>query len=349
MNHSKSKNSVCVLGIDIGKTKFQLCGLTQSGHKVIDRQLTRKHLPEFVVNLAPCLIGIESCSGANYWARLFRGYGHEVRLIAPQFVKPFVKSNKNDRADAEAICEAIQRPGMRFVAIKEIEQQDVQSLHRIRSQVLANRTALVNQIRSLLHEYGINLPPGRRTVRTNIVLVLEDAANGLTTRFRHWLSDLLDDLIRLDERIENLDKEILQIARSDERSRRLMQVPGIGPMCATALLAAVGDIKHFRNGRELAAWVGLVPRQYSTGGKPTLLGISKRGDVYLRQLLVHGARVVVRRVDGKTKRHSVWLSNLLERRHKNVATVAVANKMVRTAYALLKHGTDYHPVAGTVH
>ena len=164
MNHSRSNNSVCVLGIDLGKTKFQLCGLTQSGKRVIDRQLTRKDLPVFIANMPHCLIGMESCSGANYWARLFRGYGHKVRLIAPQFVKPFVKSNKNDRADAEAICEAIQRPGMRFVAIKEIEQQDVQSLHRIRSQVLANRTALVNQIRGLLHEYGINLPPGRRTV-----------------------------------------------------------------------------------------------------------------------------------------------------------------------------------------
>lgn len=349
MNHSKSNNAVCILGIDLGKTKFQLCGLTQSGKKIIDKQLTRKRLPGFVANLPSCLIGLESCGGSHYWARLFRSYGHTVKMIAPQFVKPFVKSNKNDRADAEAICEAIQRPNMRFVAIKEIEHQDIQSLHRIRSQVLANRTALVNQIRSLLHEYGINIPPGRRTVRRNVILVLEDADNGLTVPFRRWLFDLSDDLVRLDKRIETLDKEIQHIANSDERSRRLMQIPGIGPMCATALLAAVVDINHFRNGRELAAWLGLVPRQHSTGGKQTLLGISKRGDVYLRQLLVHGARAVVRMVEGKSDKRSIWLKNLLKRRHKNIATVAVANKMVRTAYALLKQGTDYQSTVVSIH
>jgi transposase len=294
-----------------------------------------------VANLQPCLIGIEACAGAHFWARHLRDCGHEVKLIAPQFVKPYVKSNKNDRADAQAICEAVQRPTMRFVTIKGIEQQDIQCLHRIRSQVVANRTALVNQVRGLLLEYGVDVPVGIRRARERLPRVLEDAENGLTERFRGWLADLYTELVRMDERVAMLDKDIERSARIDENAKRLMSIPGIGPMCATALVAAIGDIRQFKNGRELSAWLGLVPRQCSTGGKPRLLGISKRGDVYLRQLLVHGARSVVQRVDGKSDQRSRWLQELLKRRNKNVAIVALANKIVRTAYALLANNTEY--------
>lgn len=222
-----------------------------------------------------------------------------------------------------------------------MDQQDIHSLHRIRSRIVANRTAQINQIRGLLMEYGIELPQGRRRVRGELPRVLEDAENGLTPRFRELLFDLYEELIRLDARIEDLDHKVSLVAKEDERTQRLMTIPGVGPLGATALLAAIGDINAFRNGREMAAWVGLVPRQHSTGGKDRLLGISKRGDVYLRQLLIHGARAVIRTVEKKQDKRSRWVKNLLERRDKNVAVVAMANKTVRTAYALLKHGGVY--------
>lgn len=344
MKKSTGIQSVRVVGIDLGKTCFQLYGVDDQANERLDQKLSRILLGRFIAKLPPCLIGMEACATAHYWARQMRHYGHEVKLIAPQFVKPYVKSNKNDRADAQAICEAVQRPHMRFVAIKEIEQQDIQSLHRIRSQVVANRTAQVNQIRGLLLEYGIVVPQGRRKVREALSLILEDAENGLTARFRGWLLDLYHELVHLDKRIAYLDEQIEFSAKDDERAQRLQSIPGIGPMIATALCAAIGDINHFKNGRELSAWLGLVPRQCSTGGKPRLLGISKRGDVYLRQLIIHGARAVVQRVDGKTDKRSRWIQQVLQRRNKNIAIVALANKIVRTAYALLKHNTEYREV-----
>jgi transposase len=341
MKKCTEKQDIKVVGIDLGKKNFQLHAVDDRGHKQLAKRLTRKQLKVLMAKLPPCLVGLEACGGAHDWVRLWRSYGHEVRLIAPQFVKPYVKSNKNDRVDAEAICEAVQRPNMRFVAVKEVEQQDVQSLHRMRSLVVANRTAQVNQIRGLLLEYGIDIPKGRVHVRQQLPLILEDADNGLTMRFRTWLSALYDELIHLDDRVAELDRDIDQLAQADERARRLLTIPGIGPMGATALLAAIGDIRAFRNGRELAAWLGLVPRQRSTGGKDRLLGISKRGDVYLRQLLIHGARAVIRCVDRKDDPRSRWAQALIQRRNQNVAAVAMANKMVRTAYALLKHEQDY--------
>lgn len=341
MKKCTEKRAIKVVGIDLGKTSLHLHGVDDRGQKQLAKRLTRQQLKTLMAKLPPCLVGMEACGGAHDWARVLRDYGHDVRLIAPQFVKPYVKSNKNDRVDAEAICEAVQRPNMRFVAIKEVEQQDVQSLHRIRSLVVANRTAQVNQIRGLLLEYGIHIPKGRVHVRQHLPLILEDAENGLTMRFRTWLAGLYDELVHLDERIAELDRDIEQLAQADERARRLLTIPGIGPMGATALLAAIGDIGAFRNGRELAAWLGLVPRQSSTGGKDRLLGISKRGDAYLRQLLIHGARAVLRGVDRKDDRRSRWAQALIQRRNQNVATVAMANKMVRTAYALLKHEQDY--------
>lgn len=267
--------------------------------------------------------------------------GHIVRMIAPQFVKPFVKSNKNDAADAEAICEAVQRPSMRFVPSKNIEQQDVQSLHRIRSQTVARRTALANQIRGLLMEYGIVVPKGISYIRKEIPLILEDAKNELTSLFRELLSELYDEMVHLDERVKTLEGKLDMVCRQNEACKRLLTIPGVGLLTATALVASIGDIKAFQSGRELAAWIGLVPRQHSTGGKPTLLGISKRGDGYLRTLLIHGGRTVVRVADKHQDRRNRWISELDKRRGKNISAVAVANKNARIAWAILTNQTTY--------
>ena len=302
-----------------------------------------------MANLPPCQVAMEACGRAHYWARVLASYGHEVKLIAPQFVKPFVKSNKTDRADAEAICEAARRPCMRFVGVKSVAQQDQQSLHRIRSLAVSHRTAQVNQIRGLLAEYGIEIPAGRHLVRKALPAILEDAENGLSESFRFCLWELHEELVHLDERVERLDQRIHRQARDDEQARRLMTIPGVGPLTATALLAAVGDVSAFRNGRELAAWLGLTPRQHSTGGRDQLLGISKRGDCYVRSLLVHGARAVILRVDKKSDANSQWAQQLLSRRHKNVATVALANKMARIAYALLARGEQYQQDHAAAH
>ena len=330
------------MGIDLAKNSFHVHGVDADGRKAVGKKLSRQKLKEYLVNLPLCNIAMEACGSAHYWARLLESYGHEVKLIAPQFVKPYVKSNKNDVADAEAICEAAQRPNMRFVAVKEIGQQDIQSIHRMRSLVVGQRTAQTNQIRGLLLEYGIGIPAGRSNLIKHLPEILEDAENGLTDLFREELFGLYGELRHLDERIAHYDKKINQIARADERTQRLQTIPRVGPMIATALLAAIGDIHAFKNGRELAAWLGVVPRQHSTGGKSTLLGISKRGDVYLRQLIIHGARSILLTVDRKTDHTSRWATALKVRRHNNIATVAMANKMVRVAFALLKTGGTYH-------
>ncbi len=341
MNNHSGKQAIRVLGIDLAKSSFQLHGVDGTGNPVMRKKLTREKLKRLMVNMPPCRVAMEACGSAHYWARTFREYGHDVRLIAPQFVKPFVKSNKNDAMDAEAICEAVQRPNMRFVAIKETVQQDTQSLHRIRSLAVGRRTAQVNQIRGLLLEYGIEIPQGRRNVRSRLPEILEDVENGLNPLFRELLSGLYEELVHLDKRIAEYDHKIEQLAQQDSRAKALMSIPGIGPKCATALLSAIGDVKVFKSGREMAAWLGLVPRQHSTGGKAQLLGISKRGDIYLRTLLIHGARAVLRCVDRKTDRLSLWVISLKQRRGKNIAAVAWANKMVRIAWALLKKGEFY--------
>lgn len=342
MTNSTNKSKISTLGIDLAKSSFQLHGVNYTGEAVCKKTLSRGKLKEYMVNLPPCLVAMEACGSAHYWARLFRSYGHDVKLIAPQFVKPYVKSNKNDAADAEAICEAAQRPNMRFVSIKEIEQQDLQSLHRMRSMAVSSRTSLINQTRGLLQEYGIEVARGPKKLFAQLPLILEDAENNLSFLFREYLSDLYEELKHLDERVRKYDKKIEQISEQDENAKRLQTIPGIGPVVATALVAAIGSsVAHFQNGRELAAWLGLVPRQHSTGGRHQLLGISKRGDSYLRNLLIHGARSVLRHADKKTDRRSIWVKSLMERRHKNIATVALANKMARTVFALLKTGKDF--------
>ena len=279
--------------------------------------------------LAPCLIGMETCGSAHYWARELEKMGHTVKLMAPQFVKPYVKSNKNDANDAEAICEAVARPTMRFVAIKTIEQQDIQAVHRIRSELVQQRTAKGNQIRGLLSEYGLVMGQRIEVLRKALPLLLEDAENGLTIDFRTLLEGLQQDLITLDERVDEMDKKIRLLASSNEDAKRLQQIPGIGPITATALICAIGDGKQFKRGRDLAAWLGLTPRQHSSGGKDRLLGISKRGDAYLRTLLIHGARSVLRVAGNKEDPRSRWIQSLCGRRNKNIAAVALANKNAR--------------------
>jgi len=339
-NHSE-KHHIELVGIDLAKNSFQLHGQDRHGRLIAGKKLSRAKIKTYLANLPPCRVAMEACGSAHYWARLFESYGHKVRLIAPQFVKPYVKSNKNDAVDAEAICEAAQRPNMRFVAVKSVEQQDVQALHRMRQLVVEQRTAQVNQVRGLLLEYGIDIPQGRTNVRKNLPDILENAENGLTMRFREALAVLYEELVHLDDRVSWYDKQIKQIAQTDECAKRLLTIPGIGPMIATGLLSAIGDIHAFKNGRELAAWMGLVPRQHSTGGKQRLLGISKRGDVYLRMLVIHGARSVMRLAHRKSDRISCWAAQLEQRRGKNIAAVAMANKMVRMAFALLKNEEIY--------
>jgi transposase len=294
--------------------------------------------------IAPgCEIGMESCGGAHHWARQLEARGFRVKLIAPQFVKPYVKSNKNDANDAEAICEAMSRPSMRFVAIKTVEQQDIQATHRIRSGLIEQRTAKANQIRGLVSEYGLVAPKELLSLRRVIPCWLEDAENGLTLRFRRLLDGLWGDLRALDERVKELDSEISVIAANEPRAQVLQQLRGVGPMIATALVVAIGDARQFANGRQFAASLGLTPRQHSSGGKDRLLGISKRGDAYLRTLMVHGARSALRTANSKDDRLSQWVVRLAERSHANVAAIALANKTARMAWAMLRNGTDYQP------
>ena len=331
------------IGIDLAKQVFQVHGVDGQEKAVLRQKLARAKMLTYFQKLPPCLIGMEACSSAHYWGRELQKMGHTVKLMAPQFVKPYVKSNKNDANDAEAICEAVARPTMRFVAIKTIEQQDIQAVHRIRSELVQQRTAKVNQIRGLLGEYGLVVGQRIDVLRKALPLILEDAENGLTVDFRTLLEGLQQDLITLDQRVDEMDKKIKLLAGSNEDAKRLQQIPGIGPITATALICAIGDGKQFKRGRDLAAWLGLTPKQHSSGGKDRLLGISKRGDAYLRTLLIHGARAVLKVVGNKEDPRSRWIQNLCGRRNKNIAAVALANKNARIVWALLTKKTDFLP------
>lgn len=337
--------NVSTLGIDLAKAVFQLHGVNAQGQVTLTRRLSRKKLLPFLANLPPCLIGMEACGGAHYWAREMHKLGHEVKLMAPQFVKPYVKGNKTDGNDAAAICEAVSRPRMRFVPINTLEQQDIQAMHRIREQLVKNRTALANQIRGLLHEYGLVMPSGISRLRAQLPLILEEAENGLSDVARELINELYERLRTLDEQVAQSDRRIQQVFRQDERCQRLGQVEGIGPLIATAFLAAVGDAHVFHNARQLSAWLGLVPKQHSSGGKSRLLGISKRGDRYLRALLIHGARTVVQHAAQKSDARSEWINRLCQRRGKNITAVAVANKNARILWALLARGETYRQAA----
>ena len=329
------------IGIYLAKNVLQVHGVDARGNAVVRKQLKRDQVLPFFGNLVACRIGMEACGSAHYWARKLEKLGHSVKLMAPQFVKPYVKTNKNDAADAEAICEALSRPNMRFVPIKNGEQQAVLALHRARQGFVTARTAQANQIRGLLSEHGIVIPQGLSHVSKRLPEILEDGENDLPGVFRQLLRRLGDHLRELHRQVGELELQIQLWHRQHDASCRLAQIPGIGPLTASALVASVGDAKSFANGRQLAAWLGLVPRQHSSGGKSVQLGISKRGDSYLRMLLVHGARAVIRVAEKKPGYADSWIARLIGRRHPNIAAVALANKNARIVWALLKHDRDY--------
>jgi transposase len=337
------KQKATVLGVDLAKRVFHLVGMDDAGNIVLRKRLTREALMPYIAQLPPMIIGMEACGGAHYWARRFRVHGHTVKLIAPQFVKPYVKSHKNDPADAEAICEAVTRPTMRFVPVKEVEQQDLQSLHRARERVVKARTALGNEIRGLAMEYGLVFPQSVTKFRHTFLATLEAERDKLTPLSAELFGQLYDEFGALEKRLTYYNEKIEAIGAAHPVCQRLVTIPGIGPLTATALVAAVSDATHFKNGRQFAAWIGLVPRQHSTGGKARLLGISKRGDVYLRTLLIHGARATLRWIGLKTDRRSQWGRALIERRGKNKAAVALANKNARIAWVLLTTNHVYTP------
>ncbi|HEX9811799.1 MAG TPA: IS110 family transposase [Burkholderiales bacterium] len=329
------------IGIDLAKNVFQVHGINEQGKAVLRKQLKRAEVLTFFANLEPCRVGMEACGSAHHWARKFAALGHDVRLIAPQFVKPYVKSNKNDAADAEAICEALTRPSMRFVPVKTPDAQALLALHRARAGFVKARTAQANQIRGLAAEFGIVIPQGIAKLRERLPRILDDADSALPARMRELLERLRQHLQALDAQVRALEAEVVAWHRQSEKSRRLAAIPGIGPLTASALVASIGDAQNFDNARQLAAWLGLVPRQHSSGGKPMLLGISKRGDAYLRTLLIHGARAVLNVATKKLDPGNGWLTQLARRRHKNIAAVALANENARIVWALLKHDRAY--------
>jgi transposase len=336
---------VSVLGIDLAKQVFHAVAMDDTGTIAWRKRVARSGLMPLIAQLPSVVIGMEACGGAHYWARRFREHGHVVKLMAPQFVKPYVKSNKHDMADADASGEAVTRPTMRFVPIKELAQQDFQALHRVRERLVKARTALINEIRGLLSAYGIVLPQGVTKFRQGLLPVLEQERGKLTALGRAIFEQLSAEWRALEERLAYYNKQLESICQAHPVCQRLLTIPGIGPLTATALVAAVNDATHFKNGRQLAAWLGLVPRQHSTGGRPHLLGISTRGDGYLRQLLVHGARATLRWTKLKQDRRSQWVHALMARRGTNRAVVALANKNARIAWVLLTTDQVYTPAS----
>jgi transposase len=331
------------IGIDLGKTVFHLVGLSQTGEVVVRKKFSRTQLLRFTSNVQVDLIGMEACPGSHFLGKALREQGHEVRLIPAQYVKPFVKTNKNDFIDAAAIAEAVCRPSMRFVPVKTDEQLDMQSIHRVRERWIMRRTAVVNQIRGLLLERGITVRMGRCHLDAALPDILEDGSTSLSGTLRFLLVELKQELEQLAGHIEQAEALIQRAAQQSEACQRLDAIPGIGPLTATALIAAIGNGAAFRKGREFAAWVGLVPREHSTGGKQKLLGISKRGNGYLRKLFVQGARAVLKYRDKQSSGLKHWLAELSARCHYNVVGVALANKLARMAWAVLASGDAYRP------
>ncbi len=333
------------VGIDLAKNVFQVHAVDDRGKLVWKRQLKRSNWVRVLVERidTDCEIGMEACGGAHYWARELQSRGYQAKLLPAQFVKPYVKGNKNDASDASAICAAMGREDMTYVAVKTVEQQDIQAVHRVRASVMGRRTASSNQIRGLVAEYGLVAPKDLKPLRRAIPDWLEDAGNGLTERFRRLLHALWEELLRLDQRVEELDREIEAIAETHADAKRLLKLRGVGPLVATALVARFGDASHFKRGRQAAASVGLTPRHHGTGGKNRIYGLSKQGDRYLRSILIHGARAVVSQAKRRDDRLSLWVTDLKERSHMNVAAVALANKTVRMAWSMPRNGTDYEP------
>ncbi len=333
---------VKVIGVDIAKRYFQVHGVGGSGMVTIRRKISRDGFLKLLADLPPCLIGLEACSGAHHWAREIAHLGHDVRLMPPQFVRPYVKTNKNDAADAEACCEAVQRPGMRFVPVKSLEQQAAMALHRVRDHLVRQRTGTINALRGHLAEYGIVAAALRGGLNQLFLTVeAEDEDEHLPDSVKQLLRMLVAEIRTADAHIAELDRKLKDDARADEACRRLIEVPGIGPVIATIVVATVSDEQRFSSGRHFAAWLGLTPKQHSSGGKERLLGISKRGDAYMRRQFINGARSLVRIASGRTGGYWDWINALLARRAFNVVTVAVANKLARVAWALQARGTRW--------
>lgn len=324
-----------VYGIDLGKNLFHVVGTDAEGRPVQTLKFRRDTLLTFFERAEPALVGMEACPGSQWLARKLMAIGHRVRIIPAQFVKPYVKSNKNDTIDAAAIAEAVTRPTMRFVEVKTPEQSDLQALHRIRDQLVGSRTRLICQMRAFCLEAGVAIHQGVGKFKADLPGVIANEGNDLTPMMRRLLTDLFEDLHRIEDRIATVTRDIEAIAARDDRTRRLMTIPGIGALGATALVAAAGDGRQFKRARDMAAWLGLVPREHSTGGKVTLMGISKRGNGYLRRLLVHGARSCVTHLDRSRDRLGAWLDGLEKRMHGNKVTVALAAKVARIAWVIL--------------
>ena len=337
--------TIARIGLDLAKNVFQVHAVNERDHCVLRKTLRRHQVLSFFAQCPACLIGIEACAGAHYWARELTKLGHEVKIMAAQFVVPYRKNGKNDANDAEAICEAVARPNMRFVPMKSVEQQAVLTLHRARQLLVRERTALVNHVRGLLLEYGLVIPLGIAKVRQRLPEILEDAENDLPDLAREVFYERYQRLCELDKHILCYENQIKQLAKHSEPVQRLMKLEGVGPITATALVASVGNARVFKNGRQFAAWLGLTPRQYSSGGKCRLGSMSKRGDVYLRTLLIHGMRSVLLRTPGRDDRKSLWIESMRQRRNSNVATVALAAKQARIIWALLANETEYQQAA----
>ena len=334
---------IATIGLDLAKHVFYVHGVDSRGKTVIKKKLSRAKLLEFFANLKPCLVGMEAGGGSNYWAREIKKLGHDAKIMAAQFVKPYVKTNKNDENDAEAICEAVARPNMRFV-----DQQDIQSVHRIRQRLVESRSSLACEIRGLLGEYGIIIPQGIKEIPKAIPIILVDSTNELTSFTRKLIQDLFSELLALTAQVKKYNDLVQEIHNQHPVAKRLTTIPGVGPIAATAILASASDPSLFKNGREFAAYFGLVPKQSSSGGKQQLLGISKRGDRYIRMMLVHGARAAVghnKNLKGESQKRLEWVRKLRERKNYNKTAVALANKNARTIWALLNSGESFKQAA----
>jgi transposase len=331
-----------VYGIDLGKNTFHVVGTDSSGQQIQRVTLSRKTIFAFFINAPSALIGMEACPGSQWLARKLEAMGHKVRIMPAQFVKPYVKSNKNDLIDAAAIAEAVTRPSMRFVKVKSTEQVELQAMHRVRDRMVGIRTQLINQIRAFCLEFGIAMRNGAGAFKAGLPSVLADEANDLTPRMKEIIQTMAEELRQLEERIAQCNREVDAIASSSDIVQRLASIPGIGNLTATAIVSAVGDGKQFAKARDMAAWLGLVPGQYSTGGKSNLLGISKRGNPYVRRLLIHGARACVLHLDRTKDRLGAWINALQQRMHLNKVVIALANKLARIAWVILnRSGTLY--------
>lgn len=334
-------NNITLLAIDLAKNDFQIHGTDKHGKAILKKKIRRVKLLEFIANLPQCNIFMEGCGSANYWGQEFEKLGHKAKLINPKYVKPFVKRNKNDRNDAEAIAVAARDPDMRFCNIKTTAQQDVQSTHRIRQLLIRQRTALANQVRGILAEYGVIVAKGVAKVRHKLVEILSENREDFSAVMLSNCLELYEEFKNFEKNIESCDRRIVEMFKSNETCKRLATIPGIGEINATILASVLGNGSAFKNGRHFAAFLGLVPKEHSSGGKERLLGISKGGDTYMRTLLIHGARAVLLWLKNKTDRQSMKLKSLLARKHKNVTAVALANRMARVAWALVRYNTTY--------